>query len=193
MSDVDEPEVARAAYIDPTARLFGDLRLGEGASIWPHAVLRAEMHHIRIGPLTNVQDHVMIHIGYRHAVDIGSYCSIAHHSTLHGCTIGDNCLIGIHTTIMDGCVIGENSIVGGHSFLTENTIIPPNSIVMGAPGKIRRSQDCSVENIANALLYELNARAYARGHHRAWADADFAKIQRQAREIAMARQAIPGG
>ena len=87
---------------------------------------------------------------------------------LHGCTIGDNCLIGIGATVMEGVTIGENSIVAGHSFVADNTIIPPNSIVMGTPAKVVRSKSNFVANKLNAMLYYRNAQAYARGDHRAW-------------------------
>lgn len=83
---------------------------------------------------------------------------------------GDNVLIGIGATIMDGCEIGENSIIAGHAFLREGTIIPPNSIVAGTPAVVKRQRDASAENRRNALLYQRNAIAYAKGDHRAWAD-----------------------
>lgn len=157
-----------AAFIHPTAALHGEVTLEEESSIWPYAVIRAELHEVRIGRFTNIQDFVMVHVGWDTPVVIGEYCSITHHCTLHGCTIGDNCLIGINSTIMDGCVIGANSIVAGHSFLREGTIIPENSVVMGTPGKVVRTANNFVANRINALMYTHNARAYARGHHRAW-------------------------
>jgi carbonic anhydrase/acetyltransferase-like protein (isoleucine patch superfamily) len=157
-----------AAWIDPTARVFGNVRVGEGASLWPYVVIRAESGHVSIGPFSNVQDHVMIHIGYAAPTAIGAYCSIAHRVVLHGCTLGDNCLVGIGATIMDGAVIGENSIVAGHAFVREGTIVPPNSIVMGTPAKVVRETNNWVANRANAWLYHRNAQHYARGEHRAW-------------------------
>ncbi|MFX6330628.1 gamma carbonic anhydrase family protein, partial [Acinetobacter baumannii] len=90
-----------------------------------------EVHEVVIGPRSNVQDFVMIHVGNSGGTIVGADCSITHHVTLHGCTLGDNVLVGIGATIMDGCVIGENSIIAGGSFLKENTIVPPNSIVAG--------------------------------------------------------------
>lgn len=94
---------------------------------------------------------------------IGSHCSITHHCTMHGCTIGDNCLIGVNSTTMDGCVIGDNCIVAGHSFLKEGTVIPPSPIVMGAPGKVTRTENSFVRNRRNAYLDYRNALAYAVG------------------------------
>jgi carbonic anhydrase/acetyltransferase-like protein (isoleucine patch superfamily) len=157
-----------AAYIDPTARIYGGVEIGEGSSLWPYAVIRAEGHFVRIGRLTNLQDHVIVHVGDRAPTIVGDHCSIAHRAVLHGCTIGDDCLIGIGATVMERAVIGENSIVAGHSFVADNTVIPPNSIVMGTPARVVRSQNSFVANRINAMLYLRNALAYARGDHRAW-------------------------
>ena len=158
------------AYIDPTARLYGKVRVGAGATIWCNVVARAEMNEIVIGPRTNIQDFVMLHVGDQTPTIIGANCSITHHCTIHGCSIGDNCLIGINATIMDGCVIGRNSIVAGGAFLKENTVIPDNSIVMGMPGKVVRTANMQVKNKLNAFLYWQNGLAYAKGQHRAWSD-----------------------
>ncbi|RJF98479.1 gamma carbonic anhydrase family protein [Noviherbaspirillum saxi] len=157
------------AYVHDSALLYGKVTVGAHASIWMNVVARAEHKEIVIGEYTNIQDFVMLHIGDVTPTLIGSHCSITHHCTIHGCTIGDNCLIGINSTIMDGCVIGENSIVAGHAFLKEGTVIPPNSIVMGAPGKVTRIQNNFVRNRINAYMYYRNALAYASGDFRAWA------------------------
>lgn len=161
------------AYVHDTAHLYGKVTVEEHASIWTNVVARAEHKQIVIGAYTNIQDFVMLHIGDRTDTIIGSHCSITHHCTIHGCTIGDNCLIGINSTIMDGCVIGDNSIIGGHTFLKEGTIVPPNSIVMGAPGKVTRSQNNFVRNRLNAYAYLKNAFAYSSGNYRAWDEASF--------------------
>ena len=158
------------AYLDPSARVHGQVEIGENSSLWPYTVIRAESQHVRIGRFTNLQDHVMVHVGYDAPTAVGDYCSITHRVTLHGCTIGDNCLIGIGATVMEGVTIGENSIVAGHSFVADNTVIPPNSIVMGTPAKVVRTTNGFVANKLNAMLYYRNALAYARGHHRAWED-----------------------
>jgi carbonic anhydrase/acetyltransferase-like protein (isoleucine patch superfamily) len=101
------------AYIHESAWLYGKVYVGPGASIWPNVVTRAETFEIRIGARTNIQDFVMIHVGIASPTIIGEDCSITHHATLHGCEIGDRCLIGINATIMDGAKVGENSIVAG--------------------------------------------------------------------------------
>ncbi len=123
-------------------------------------MLPADMNDVSIGEKTNIQDFVMIHVGLNDETRIGSHCSITHHCTLHGCTIGNNCLIGINATIMDGCVIGDNCIVAGHTFLKEGTNIPDNSIVAGIPGKVIKERNNSVANILNALGYYENALGF---------------------------------
>src|SRR5262245_64887836 len=162
------PRYPQAAYIGPSARIFGAVEIAEGASVWPCAVIRAESHSVRLGRFSNLQDHVMVHVGYHRPTIIGDYCSITHRVVLHGCEIGDHCLIGIGATIMEGVVIGENSIVAGHSFVADGTLIPPNSIVMGTPGKVVRTANNFIANRVNAMLYHCNARCYAKGEHRGW-------------------------
>jgi len=162
-------DVSKAAFIHPTAQIYGDVTIGEGSSVWINVAMRAEMFAIEIGAHTNIQDFVMIHVGAATPTVIGDHCSITHHCTIHGCTIGDNCLIGINATIMDGAVIGENSIVAGGAFVRENTVIPPNSIVMGVPAKATKERNNWIANRMNAFLYEQNAHAYVRGEHRVWA------------------------
>ena len=162
-----------AAYIDPSARIFGDVEIQAEASIWCNVVVRAESDRVVIGPRANIQDFVMIHVGSGTGTIIGADCSITHHVTLHGCTIGQACLIGIGATIMDGCQIGEGSIVAGGTFLKEGTIIPPNSIVMGAPGAVTKTRDNTVANRLNAFLYLKNAQGYAVGDFRVWSKAAF--------------------
>jgi len=164
--------IHETAYIHPSAQIYGKVAIGEGASVWPNTVMRAEVFEIVVGRFTNIQDFVMVHIGIETPTIVGDYCSITHHCTLHGCTIGDNCLIGINSTIMDGAVIGDNCIVAGHTFIREGAEIPDNSIVMGTPGKIVRTRNNFVANRLNAVLYLRNARAFAAGDHRAWTGPD---------------------
>jgi len=158
----------RPAFIHDTVEILGCNRIGEGVSIWPRVVMRAEMFENVIGPFSNLQDFVMVHVGTNCGTTVGAYCSITHRATLHGCSIGDNCLIGINATVMDDVVIGDNSIVAGHAIVIPGTLIPANSIVAGVPAKVVNSRDNFVANRMNALLYHRNGLAYARGDHRAW-------------------------
>ena len=169
-----------AAFVHPTAQIYGKAALAAGASLWPNVVIRAESQEVAIGARTNIQDFVMIHVGAGTGTIVGEDCSITHHVTLHGCRIGDRVLVGIGATIMDGCRIGENSIVAGGAFLKEGTEIPPNSIVMGVPAKVTKERNNWIANRFNAWLYHRNALAYARGYHRAWDGAETVAEGKQA-------------
>ena len=182
-----EKRFPKLAYIDPTASVRGEVEIGESSSLWTYSVIRAEGFHVRLGRYTNLQDHAMVHVGYRHPTIVGDYCSITHRVVLHGCTIRDNCLIGIGATVMEGAVIGENSIVAGHSYVVDNTIVPPNSIVMGTPAKVVRTVNSFVANRANAMLYWRNALCYAKGDHCAWDGPEY-EAEMQAHEAAAERE-----
>ncbi len=149
------------------------IEIGAHSSLWPNAVIRCEANHVRIGRTTNIQDFVMIHVGYEHATEIGDFCSITHHSTIHGCTIGDHCLIGINAVIMDDAVIGRGSIVAGGAMVTEGKVFPANSIIAGVPAKVIGERDNERANRMNAWLYHYNAEATRRGEFRAWDSPEF--------------------
>jgi carbonic anhydrase/acetyltransferase-like protein (isoleucine patch superfamily) len=161
-------EIHDSVFIAPGVQLYGEIAIAEGASVWPNAVIRCEANEVRIGRYTNVQDFVMVHVGYDDPTRIGDFCSITHHATVHGCTIGDACLVGINATIMDGAVIGAGSIVAGGAFVTEGSEFAPGSIVAGVPAKAIRERDMTRANRLNAWQYHRNAQAYRRGEHRAW-------------------------
>jgi carbonic anhydrase/acetyltransferase-like protein (isoleucine patch superfamily) len=179
-----------AAWIDPTARIFGAVELGRDASVWCNVVVRAESQSVIIGERSNVQDFVMIHVGARTGTFVGADCSITHHCTLHGCTIGDDVLVGIGSTVMDGCVVGAGSIIAPHTLLKEGTVVPPNSIVMGAPGQVTRARDNTLANRLNAFLYQRNAQAYAQGDYRLWSKPEF--ITEMAEERARLMEILSG-
>ena len=161
-----EVELDGLALLHPTAQLHGKVRVGPGASIWPYVVMRSEMHHISIGARTNLQDFVMVHVGNDTPTIVGEDCSITHRVTLHGCEIGDRCLIGINATIMDGAKIGSNSIVAGHAIVMQNQTFPENSVIAGVPAKLIATRDSGTANLLNARFYEAIARGLARGEER---------------------------
>ena len=158
------------AFIHPTTLIYGKVTIGPGSSMWANTVIRAENDEVVVGANTNIQDFTMIHVGSSTPSIIGDNCSVTHHCTVHGCVIEDNCLIGINATIMDGAIVGANTIVAGGAFVTEGTIIPENSIVAGVPAKVIKTRNNRDANCYNAILYTLNAEAYARGEHRSWDD-----------------------
>ena len=162
-----------SVWVAPGAQLYGRIAIGEGSSVWTHVTMRAECHEIRIGRMTNVQDFVMVHVAYDRPTLIGDFCSITHHATVHGCTIEDDCLVGINATIMDGAVIGRGSIVAGGAFVKEGSVFPPGSIIAGVPAAVVRTRDSARANRLNAWLYHRNATAYRAGNHRAWDGPEF--------------------
>lgn len=169
----ESPTIDPSVFLSPSAQLFGYVEIGAESSIWPNVVIRAESNHVRIGRYTNIQDFVMIHIGYTNATEIGDFCSITHHATIHGCKIEDDCLVGINAVVMDGAEIGRGSIIAGAAMIREDSIFPPGAIIAGVPAKQIGERDAARANRKNAWIYHLNAQSYKRGEHRAWTGAEY--------------------
>jgi carbonic anhydrase/acetyltransferase-like protein (isoleucine patch superfamily) len=163
-----------SAFLADSARVYGRVELGERVSVWHNAVLRAEAQAIRVGRMSNLQDFVMVHVGYGDATTVGEFCSVAHHATLHGCTIEDHCLVGINAVVMDGAVIGRGSIVAGGALVPEGKTFAAGSIIAGVPAKVIATRDSARENRMNAWLYWRNAEHTRRGDYRAWDGPEFA-------------------
>lgn len=132
------PRFDSSGYIADGARLVGQVTLGSEVGIWFNAVLRADMASITIGERSNIQDNVTCHVDAGSPLVVGSGVSVGHNAVLHGCTVEDDCLIGMSATVMNGAVIGRNSLVAAGALVTEGTIIPPGSLVAGVPAKVRR-------------------------------------------------------
>jgi carbonic anhydrase/acetyltransferase-like protein (isoleucine patch superfamily) len=156
----------RPGFIHETARLQGKVYVGPEASVWTYAVTRCEQFEIHIGARSNIQDFVMIHEGVATGTRIGEDCSITHHVTLHGCDIGDGCLIGIHAVVMDGAKIGRGSIVAGQAIVRENADFPEYSVIGGVPAKLIATRDQYDANVANARYYQRLSAAYLKGDDR---------------------------
>lgn len=152
----------------PSAQLYGRIEIGAESSLWPNVVIRAEANHVRIGRYTNLQDFVMVHVGYGHPTEIGDFCSITHHATVHGARVEDDCLVGINAVVMDGAEVGRGSIVAGGAMIKEDSVFPPGSIIAGVPAKQIAERDSARANRLNAWQYHWNARAYDEGNERAW-------------------------
>ena len=134
------PRVHPTAYVDESAQVIGDVEIGEESSVWMSAVVRGDVHWIRIGRRSNVQDGTVIHVmNQTHPTTIGDNVTIGHAAVLHGCTIEDQCLIGMGAIVLNGVRVGAGSIVAAGSLLVENMQVPPRSLVMGSPARIRRT------------------------------------------------------
>ncbi len=130
------PQFPETSYIDDSAQLIGDVILGEHSSIWMNAVLRGDVHQIRVGHYSNIQDNCVLHgMKEQYGVYVGDYVTVGHNAILHGCTIEARCLIGMGSIILNGAVIGSGSIIAAGTLLPEKTIVEPNSLWMGSPGK----------------------------------------------------------
>ncbi|MCI0487256.1 MAG: gamma carbonic anhydrase family protein [Blastocatellia bacterium] len=133
------PVVAATAFIEASAQIVGDVHIGEHSSVWFNCVIRGDVHHVRIGHSTNIQDGSVIHVtSGRFPTMIGNYITVGHGVMLHGCTIKDRSLIGIGSIILDDVTIGEESFIAAGALVTPGTVIPPRSMVMGAPARVRR-------------------------------------------------------
>jgi gamma-carbonic anhydrase len=134
------PEIAASAYIDEAAVIIGDVNIGEDASVWPGVVIRGDVHWIRIGARTNVQDGSVLHVMRdEYPLSLGDNVTIGHGVILHGCTIESRCLIGMGSVILNGARIGTGSIIAAGTLVPERTIVAPGSLFMGHPGKFRRA------------------------------------------------------
>lgn len=133
-----EPQVDSTAFIHPDATVIGAVTLAPHSSVWPRAVLRADINRIDIGEGTNIQDGSVVHLADDWGVDIGSWTTVGHLAMIHACTIGHRCLIGMHATILDGSEIGDECIIGAHSLVTGKTRVPDGSLVLGSPARIVR-------------------------------------------------------
>jgi carbonic anhydrase/acetyltransferase-like protein (isoleucine patch superfamily) len=133
------PTIPETCYVDDSAQIIGDVILGEHASVWMNAVLRGDVHAIRVGHYSNIQDCSVLHgMKEKYGVFVGDYVTVGHSVTLHGCTVEDRCLIGMGSTILNGAQISSGSIIAAGTLIPEKTIVEPNSLWMGSPGKFHR-------------------------------------------------------
>jgi len=134
-----KPKIDASALVVDSAQIIGEVTIGEESSVWFNAVIRGDVNHISIGKRTNIQDGCVLHVARKSLpLIIGDEVTVGHNSTLHACTIGSQCLIGMAATVMDGAEIGERSIVGAGALVTPGTKIPPKSLVLGSPAKVKR-------------------------------------------------------
>jgi len=133
------PTIASSAFIEDTAVIVGDVAIHPESSVWFNTVIRGDVHYIRIGHRTNIQDLSLLHVTHdTHPLIIGDDVSVGHHVVLHGCTIHDRVLIGMGSIVMDGATIEEDCIIGAGSLITEGTVIPSHSLALGSPARVKR-------------------------------------------------------
>jgi len=157
------PQIGPGAWVAPDANIIGKVTLGAQVSVWFGCTLRGDNEMITVGAGSNVQENCVLHTDAGSPLTVGVDCTIGHKVMLHGCTIGDNSLIGMGATILNGAVIGRNCLIGAGALITENKVIPDGSLVMGAPGKVVRMLDAAAiaAITVSAQHYRANAARFA--------------------------------
>jgi len=159
------PRIHPEAYIAGGVLILGDVWLGRDSNVWFGSILRGDVHYIRIGERTNIQDCCILHVSRgKWPLNMGDDITVGHRVTLHGCTVHSRCLIGMGAVVLDGCEIGEGAVVGAGSVVAPGTVVPPRVLVMGVPAKVRRrvTDEEWEENTRIAGRYVEYARQYAR-------------------------------
>jgi carbonic anhydrase/acetyltransferase-like protein (isoleucine patch superfamily) len=153
------PAIDPTAYVDQSAQVIGDVAIGAESSVWMNVVIRGDVHRIRIGRRSNVQDLTMVHVMRdTHPTIIGDEVTIGHSVVIHGCTIEDRVLIGMAAVLLNGVHIGSDSVVAAGTLITEGTRVPSRSLVMGRPGKVKR--ELTDEEVAEIKWYADNYVRY---------------------------------
>ena len=159
------PTIDPTAWLAPTAVVIGQASIGADASIFYGAVVRADMAEIWLGPGSNLQDNSVVHTDFGFPTRIGAGVSVGHAAVVHGCTVEDDCLIGMNATVLNGAVIGAGSLVAAGSVVLQGTRIPPRSLVAGVPGKVRR--ELADDEYAGVMRNAEHYRALAAQHRAA--------------------------
>lgn len=150
-------------FIHPTAVIYGDVKIGKNSSIWPGAVIRGDFNSVTIGQYTSIQDNCVIHTTPFHKTEVGDYVTVGHLAVLHACTVEDNVLVGMNSTILDGARIGKNSVVAAGTVVLSGTQVPEGSLVIGIPGKIKEGKADPKMIRNSALSYFELSRKYIKG------------------------------
>ncbi|MGW0550201.1 gamma carbonic anhydrase family protein [Streptomyces altiplanensis] len=161
-----EPRTDPSAFAAPTSVVIGDVTLGAGASVWYHAVLRADCGPIVLGTDSNIQDNCTVHVDPGFPVTVGDRVSVGHNAVLHGCTVEDDVLVGMGATVLNGAHIGAGSLIAAQALVPQGMRVPPGSLVAGVPAKVRRElTDEEREGIKlNAAMYVELARSHREAH-----------------------------
>jgi carbonic anhydrase/acetyltransferase-like protein (isoleucine patch superfamily) len=133
------PRLHPSVLVMDGATVIGDVEIGEGSSLWPGAVVRGDVCHVRIGARTNLQDGAVVHVTTdTHPTIVGDDVTVGHRAVLHGCTVRERSLIGIGAIVLDGAVVGPDALVGAGALVTPGTVVPPGTMFLGSPGKVKR-------------------------------------------------------
>ena len=160
--ETHSPEISPTAFIAASADVIGRVKIHDEASVWYNTTLRGDINEIVIGPRSNVQDNVVIHLSDDYGCYVGELVTVGHSAILHACTVKDEALIGMGAIVLDGAEIGERSIIGAGSLVTGGTIIPPGSLVLGSPAKVIRTLSPEEQSKVKswALKYVVQSRKF---------------------------------
>lgn len=148
-----KPKIGKGVYIAQSARIIGEVTIGNYSSIWPGAILRADIEPIKIGKCSSIQDGVLIHVNWDLPAVVGDYVTVGHGAIIHGCKIANNCLIGMGAIILDGAKIEKNCLIGAGSLVPEGKRIPEGSLVLGVPGRVvRKLSSKEIKKLKDAAL-----------------------------------------
>lgn len=157
-------KIADTAWVAPSADVLGDVTIGEESSVWFHATIRAERSSIHIGKGSNIQDNCVVHVDEGYPVHVGDYVTVGHGAILHGCTIGDETLIGMGATVLNGAKIGKNCVIGAGALVKQDMVVPDGMMAIGMPARVLRA--LSEEDIAklrkNAQVYVEEKNEYCK-------------------------------
>jgi carbonic anhydrase/acetyltransferase-like protein (isoleucine patch superfamily) len=163
------PKIHKSSFVAKSAIVIGDVTIGKQCGVFPHAVIRGDENPIYIDDGSNVQDCCVIHTDNEHIVKIGKNVSIGHAAMVHGASINNDCLVGIHATVLNGANIGDGSIIGANALVTEYMQIPKNSLVLGIPGKIVKQDKGFIKEIRkNAETYQRLSLEYRQQKYKAY-------------------------
>jgi len=152
-----KPKIGKGVYIAQSAQVIGKVSVGEHSSIWPGAILRADIEPIKIGKCSSIQDGVLIHVNWDLPAVVGDYVTVGHGAIIHGCKIANNCLIGMGAIILDGAKIEKNCLIGAGSLVPEGKRIPEGSLVLGVPGRVvKKLSQKEIKKLKDAALEYLD-------------------------------------
>jgi len=161
-----KPEIHKTSYISNKAAIIGNVKIAKNCGVFPFAVIRGDQNLIEIDDGSNVQDCCVIHCDEKHTVRIGKNVSIGHCAMVHGAHIEDNCLIGIHATVLNGAIIKKGSIIAANALVKENMVVPENSLVVGLPGKvIKQDEKFRKKALKNAQIYQRLSKTHLENKH----------------------------
>ena len=156
------PRIGASVYVAPSADVIGDVELAEDSSVWFQCVLRGDIEPIRVGLKSNIQDGTVIHTMKGAPTIVGDWVTVGHGALLHGCTVGDHCLIGMGAVLLNHVQVGEGSIIAAGALVAENTVIPPRSLYMGIPARFKRA--VTDEELAYIDMHATNYLRYKKDY-----------------------------